>query len=107
MLPERFFNSRASPATACPETALMYAVLEDAFLCFQSRFEIKGQSVERPAQEAEEWFSSADSHSLFSFVSICTVLGLDPEVMRRRLKHGMNPAWTGLQRKAQRVPGRR
>ena len=35
LAPEKFFNYRGSFATVCPEAALMYAVLEDAFLCLQ------------------------------------------------------------------------
>jgi hypothetical protein len=37
-LPEQFFNTRISLANVCPETALMYAVVEDALLCFQETF---------------------------------------------------------------------
>ena len=33
-LAEQFFDSRVSRVKVCPETALMYAVLEDAFRCF-------------------------------------------------------------------------
>lgn len=84
--PEDFFNSRVSLAAVCPETALMYAVLEDAYLCFQKQFEIQSPGIERTAREAEEWFFSDDSHGLFSFVSICAVLGLEPEFIRKRLK---------------------
>lgn len=82
----QFYEPGVSLAPVGPETALLSAVLEDALVCFQSRFEMKGKSIERPAQQAEEWFFSDDSHWLFSFVSICTVLGLDPGVVRRRLK---------------------
>ncbi len=64
----------------------MCAVLEDALLCFQRQFEIERRDI-LAAQEAEEWFFSDDSHWLFSFVSICTVLGLEPEVIRKGLKH--------------------
>lgn len=83
----QFFGPGVSFTATGPETALMSAVLEDALVCFQSRLEMKGQTIERHAQQAEEWFLSDDSHWLFSFVSICTVLGLDPELVRRRLKH--------------------
>jgi hypothetical protein len=83
--PEKFFNSGVSLATVCPETALMYAVLEDAYLCFQKRFEKDIRSIQQ-AREAEEWFFSHDSYALFSFGSSCTVLGLEPEFIRMRLK---------------------
>lgn len=51
-LPEEFFGL-VSLAAACPEAALMCAVLEDAFLCFQKQFEIKNPYVQRAADEAE------------------------------------------------------
>ena len=51
-LPEEFFDSRVRLAIMCPETALMYAVLEDAFLCFQKQFETR-QSFSQRAREAE------------------------------------------------------
>jgi hypothetical protein len=85
-LAEQFFESRGSQVKACPETALMYAVLEDAFLCFHKQFETENRLVER-TREAEEWFFSDDSHWLFSFVSVCHVLGLEPEYVRKKLKH--------------------
>ena len=83
----QFFGPRVSLTAVDPETALLSAVLEDALVCFQSCLEMKGQSIENSARQAEEWFFSDDSRWLFSFVSICTVLGLEPEVVRRRLKH--------------------
>jgi len=85
-LAENFFGP-VSLATVCPEAALMCAVLEDAFFCFQKQFEIERSGMQRTAQEAEEWFFSDESYGLFSFVSICTVLGLEPEFIRKGLKH--------------------
>ena len=84
--PEEFFDTRVPLAMVCPETALMYAVLEDAFLCFQRRFE-RERPCSRHARQAEEWFYCDDSHWLFSFVSICIALGLEPEFIRQRLGH--------------------
>jgi hypothetical protein len=86
VLPEQFFDSRVKLAAVCPETALMYAVLEDAFICFHKQFETD-QRFLASAREAEDWFFSDDSRWLFSFVSICEALGLDQEYMRKRLKH--------------------
>jgi hypothetical protein len=71
--------------------ALMSAVLEDAFRCFQKQFEVENPSVRRAAQKAEEWFVIDESHWPFSFVSICDVLGLEPNFIRQRLKD-----WGGL-----------
>jgi hypothetical protein len=69
----------------CPEAALMRAVFENALTYFQRQFMTEGRRVQREAQEAEEWFWSDDSHWLFSFVSICAVLGLEPEAVRQGL----------------------
>ena len=85
-LSEQFFDSPVSRIKVCPETALMYAVLEDAFLCFHKQFETERRFMQR-AREAEEWFFSDDSRWLFSFVSVCDALGLEPEYIRKKLKH--------------------
>lgn len=85
--PEDFFNSNVSLSTVCPETALMYAVVEDAFQCFQRRFENENPVIQRAAGQAEEWFFSNDDHGLFSFVAICTALGLEPDFIRKKLDY--------------------
>ena len=64
----------------------MYAVLEDAFLCFHKQFKTEQGFVQR-AREAEDWFSSDDSRWLFSYVSVCDALGLEQEYIRKKLKH--------------------
>ena len=76
-LSEKFFDSRVRLAIVCPETALMYAVLKDAFLCFHKQFEMTGQ-LNLQSQQAEQWFSCDESDWLFSFVSVCSVLELEP-----------------------------
>ena len=86
ILPEQFFGPRSSLGTTCPEAALMRAVLDNALTCFQRQFETGGRHVQREAQEAEEWFFSDDAHWLFSFVSVCAVLGLEPEPVRQELR---------------------
>jgi hypothetical protein len=79
-----------SLGTVYPEAALMCAVLEDAFRCFRKQIEIERGGI-RPAREAEKWFFSDNSHELFSFVSICTLLELEPEFIRHGLKHWAQP----------------
>jgi len=63
----------------------MRAVLEDALTCFQRPCETERRWVQREAREAEEWFFSNDAHGLFSYVSVCAVLGLEPESIRQDL----------------------
>jgi hypothetical protein len=86
VLPAQFFTPQTSFFTRRPVAALLRAVLEDALTCFQSQFLTEGRRVQREAQEAKQWFWSEDSHWPFSFVSICVVLGLEPEAIRQQLK---------------------
>jgi hypothetical protein len=65
----------------------MYAVLEDALLCFQEKFAGTPHEERCRAQEAARWFFSDDQHSPYSFVSICVGLGLDAEEIRNKLKY--------------------
>jgi hypothetical protein len=62
--PEEFFDSRVTLGTVCPEAALMYAVLEDAFICFQKQFEMERPRMQH-ARQAEKRFFSNDFHWLF------------------------------------------
>ena len=89
-LPEQFFDSRVKLAAVCPETALMYAVLEDAFVCFHKQFEADQRQM-RSARQAEDWFFSDNSRWLFSFLSVCGALGLEAKYIRHKLKHWMPP----------------
>jgi len=86
LLPEQFFDSRIKLGAVCPETALMYAVLEDAFLCFHKQVEAEPRFMPC-AREAKKWFFSDDFRGLFSFVSVCDALGLEPHYIRTKLKN--------------------
>jgi hypothetical protein len=86
ILPKEYFTLRASVSPKSPEAAMMCAVLEDALHCFCKQFVSQTRRAKRLARETEEWLFNDDSHWLFSFVSICEVLGLDPNYIRRRLK---------------------
>jgi hypothetical protein len=94
-----FFDSRLSLAAVSPELALMYAVLEDAFLCWQ-QLGASAARVRRRAHQAERWFFSDDSRWIFSFLPVCDVLGLDPAYMRKKLKqwHPTDPDTTWAKR---------
>ncbi len=72
--PAPFFDSGQS-ALDCPETALLCAVLEDAFACLDD--------AQHPElrDEALRWFVSK-SHRVFSFVALCESLDLDAEHIR-------------------------
>jgi hypothetical protein len=64
-----------------PEKRLMLAVLEEAVRTYRKYL----FTQHRLFSEVEEWFLEEDSDWLFSFESICNVLGLNPNHIRRRL----------------------
>jgi hypothetical protein len=77
------FSPQASLYTGCPESALRRAVLEDALACVDRRNETARRWVQR---EAERWLFSDDAQGIFSYVSVCAVLGLEPQSVRQALR---------------------
>ena len=86
ILPEQLFPSRTNCCLERPETALMRAVLADAFVCVQHGILNEERRACRLAREAKAWFLSDEDHWPFSFVSICAALGLEPGYIRREVK---------------------
>lgn len=82
IMPEQFYHSPCAASQAGGEVALMRAVLEDAINCFGRQFVDTGQRTQRLAKEAEAWFFAEDDAWPFSFVNICTVLGISPAYIR-------------------------
>jgi hypothetical protein len=71
------------------ERALMRAILQDGVLCLQqSASDVLPRERERVAWQARRWIASRDVSWIFSFESICHVLNIDPDGLRRRL---LNP----------------
>ena len=89
-----------------PEKALLLAVLDDGVRCFQDNIFSENKKKRMLFDEAVEWLFSDESSDIFSFVSICAVLGLDPGYLRRGLREWEQRA-VGEKRKTQRgcVPG--
>ena len=85
VLPEQFHGSPRQNYKVRGEIALMQSVLEDAIDCFQKQFGAPRFRDYRIAKEAEQWFFTDDYTWPFSFVNICSVLGIDPEYVRRGL----------------------
>ena len=68
-----------------PERALMFAVLQDAVVCFQEYVGAQNKRKRRLFREADEWILSADNFHLFSFENVCASLGFDANYLRRGL----------------------
>jgi hypothetical protein len=95
VLPEQFHNTASSFSQGRPEAALMQAVLEDAVDCVRFGLRATDRRKQRLAREAEEWLLSDEADWPFSFLNICTVLGLEPQYIRRGLQrwHQQRPLW--------------
>lgn len=69
-----------------PECRLLWAVLENAVDAYMKHVAATGRRGKRLFREAEEWVWRDDPTWLCSFVSICHVLGVDPDYLRRGLR---------------------
>jgi hypothetical protein len=73
-----------------PEQDLMLAVLKDALLNYRRQLRSPRKSLRRD----REWFFADKHDGLFSFESVCAVLGFDPQSIRKRLRHWEKEATT-------------
>jgi hypothetical protein len=78
------WGARHDSDTSGPR-ALMLAILADAVLCIERGRRRRHPGTRRLAGEAETWVRSDCREWLFSFASICDVLGFDADALRVRL----------------------
>ena len=64
-----------------PEKELMLAVLKDAIINYKKRMHL-GNAL---FKEAETWLFERERDRLFSFETVCAVLGLSPGKIRKEL----------------------
>ena len=69
-----------------PERILLLAILEDGVRCYQENLFVAAGKRRALYEEAREWLFSDDSNWFCSFVSICTMLNLEPNYIRRGLR---------------------
>ena len=75
----------AEARTNTPEERLMVAVLEEALATYVRGFHSSDPMVRQASREVDEWVRSRDNDELFSFESVCGVLGLDAGYLRAGL----------------------
>jgi hypothetical protein len=65
---------------------LMLAVLRDALECLAGRASYReGSNANRSVEEAAGWIADTNEREVFSFNSVCYVLGLDAAAVRKAL----------------------
>jgi hypothetical protein len=69
-----------------PECRLLWAVLQDGVGTYMKYAGATGRRRKRLFAEAERWIMEEDPTWLCSFVSICHILGLEPDYLRMGLK---------------------
>lgn len=78
--------------------ALMRAVLVDALKVYERGFDTKDVVRRKEAREVAAWVAIDDHEWPFSFVNVCTCLGVDPDCLRAELhrmrKHYAEPGAT-------------
>jgi hypothetical protein len=85
-----------------PERILLLAILEDGVRCYQENLFVAGGKRRALFEEARDWLFSDDAMWFCSFVSICTMLNLDPDYIRRGLRQWENRARRSNQEKQRR-----
>jgi len=81
----QYFNTLHRKDVLGPEEKLMLAVLEDGISCFQKYLFAQDKGERRLFQEAQDWTLEEDKEEPFSFETICEVLGIAPNYLRRGL----------------------
>jgi hypothetical protein len=69
-----------------PECRLLWAVLQEGVETYMKYMSSTRRRGKRLFAEAEHWIMQDDPTWLCSFVSICDVLGLEPDALRTGLK---------------------
>jgi hypothetical protein len=85
LLAENFFNDRRGKTLVLPEQRLMLAILEDALQCFQDNCSAKNGKKKQLFENVQKWFFERSSGWVFGFESICSVLGFEPDYLRKGL----------------------
>lgn len=85
LLSAQYFENFRTKGPLEPEKTLMLAILEDGVRCFQDNVLARDGKGKKLLNEAEEWFLETNSDWIFSFESVCEVLGLDPRYVRQGL----------------------
>ena len=80
-----------------PEQDLMLALLKDALLNYRKQL----RNPKKSLGEDRRWFFANDRDGLFSFESVCAVLGLNAQRIRKQLRAWESAAVAGSEGNSQ------
>lgn len=95
LLPSQYFELLTGQSILEGEKRLMLAILEDAVSCYQKYAESQRGRNKRLFEEAAEWIYEDDTAWVFSFESVCSALGIDPDFLRSGLRAWMDRRTSG------------
>jgi len=84
-LPSQFYGNGALSRKLEGEKRLMIAILKDAVECLEKHRSSRSSAGKMSYQSAIEWVEDTDTEWLYSFSSICDLLGFDPNYLREQL----------------------
>jgi len=82
----QYFQSLRRKTCFEPEKRLILAMLTDAVSCFQIYVTARDGRGKKLFNEAEEWIMIKHDDWIFSFASVCEILGFNPEYVRQGLR---------------------
>jgi len=85
LLPDQYFETFRRKFQLEPEKKLVLAILEDAVACFQKYIFARDGKGKTLFREAEDWVEGRNADGIFSFDSVCEMLGFDPAYLRQGL----------------------
>ena len=69
------------------EFRLLWAVLEDGIECYLRYVDHPSAAMRDLFQEANDWIEATEGEGLCSFSGICGAFQIDPDYLRRGLRH--------------------
>jgi hypothetical protein len=79
------------PAQFTGKRQLLEALLLDAIRTFHLLVHARKPGERQRFEEVEAWITSADTEYVFSFINVCTLLGLNAEAVRPASSPGRRP----------------
>src|ERR1700752_521241 len=86
LLPSQYFQHDERRKLLNGEYRLLFAVLADAIRSYAANIGARSGEQRLILAELRIWFYSADSERLFAFESICDLLGIQAEIVRKCLR---------------------
>lgn len=86
LLPDQYLDTFRRKLHLEPEKKLLLAILEDAVACYQKYLFAHDSKGKAQFRDTESWIFHGGAVGVFAFDSVCELLGLEPNYLRRGLK---------------------